>query len=57
MAQYEVSWTVKYWFTRIIETDSKQEALEISEDMGNAGIEIDYPDYTISLMKAKKVVS
>jgi hypothetical protein len=57
MAQYEVSWTIKAWYTRVIEADSKQKALEVSYDMGDGGVEIDYPDYTVSQMKAKKVVS
>ena len=57
MAQYEVNWTVKIRYTRSIEADSKQEALEVSQDMGDAGVEIEYPDYTVSQMRAKKVTS
>jgi len=56
MAQYEVSWTVKAWYTRVIEADSKQEALEVSNDMGDGGVEI-HPTFAVSQMKAKKVVS
>ena len=57
MAQYEVRWTVKYLYTRLIEADNMGEALEISEDMGDGGVEIEYPDYTVSQMRAKKVTS
>jgi hypothetical protein len=54
MAVYEVSWTAKLWYTRVIEANSRREAVEISEDMGNSGAEIDFPDYKVSEMKAKK---
>ena len=57
MAQYEVKWTVKYLYTRSIEADSKQEALEVSQDMGDGGVEIEDYDYTVSQMRAKKVTS
>ena len=55
MAVYEVSWTAKTRFTRFIEADSGREAVEISEDMGESGAEIDFPDYEVTVMKAKKL--
>lgn len=55
MAIYEVTWTTKLWFTRVIEANSRREAVEISEDMGEAGVEIDFPDYKCSTMKAREV--
>jgi len=48
---YEVSWTIK--LTRWIEASNKAEAIEISEDMGNGGMEVD--TYDITPMKAKRI--
>ena len=44
---FEVNWTVK--LTRYIEASSKQEALEISEDMGN----VQYDEFEVTPMRAK----
>ena len=55
MAVYQVTWTAKVWFTRVIEADSRREAVEISEDMGDGGVEIDFPETKFSEMKAKEV--
>ena len=44
---FEVNWTVK--FTRYIEACCKQEALEISEDMGN----VQYDEFEVNPMRAK----
>ena len=44
---FEVNWTVK--FTRYIEACCKQEALEISEDMGI----VQYDESEVSPMRAK----
>jgi hypothetical protein len=55
MKTYEVTWSIK--LTRTIEAGSKREALEISEDMGSAGVEDPAPDYEISAMKARMVSS
>ena len=53
MKTYEVTWSIK--LTRTIEAGSKREAVEISEDMGNAGVENPAPDYEVSTMKARRV--
>ena len=45
---FEVNWTMK--LTRYIEASSKQEALEISEDMGNVG---DQASFETTPMRAK----
>jgi len=45
---FEVNWTIK--LTRYIEASSKQEALEISEDMGNIG---DQASFESTPMRAK----
>ena len=37
MKVYEVTWTITH--TRIIEADSKQQAIEFSQKMGLAGLE------------------
>ena len=50
---YEVTWSVRLKYTRVIEAGSKREALEISEDMGNAGVELEDTDYSVSAMRAK----
>jgi hypothetical protein len=50
---YEVTWSVRLKYTRIIEAGSKREALEISADMGNAGAELEDTDYSVSAMRAK----
>jgi hypothetical protein len=55
MKTYEVTWSIK--LTRTIEAGSKREAVEISEDMGSAGVEDPAPDYEISAMKARMVSS
>ena len=55
MKTYEVTWSIK--LTRTIEAGSKREAIEISEDMGSAGVEDPAPDYEISAMKARMVSS
>ena len=55
MKKFEVTWTAKLWYTRVIEANSRREAVEISEDMGEAGVEIDFPDYKVSTMKARMV--
>ena len=55
MKKFEVTWTTKIWYTRDIEANSRREAVEISEDMGDAGVEIDFPDYKVSTMKARMV--
>ena len=52
MAQYEVTWTVKYLYTRSIEADNMGEALEISEDMGAE--ERTLRNITVSQMRAKR---
>ena len=44
---FEVSWTAK--FIRYIEASSKQEALEISEDMGI----VQYDESEVTPMRAK----
>ncbi|MAH49253.1 hypothetical protein CMI37_25735 [Candidatus Pacearchaeota archaeon] len=62
MAEYEVKWTVKLRYTRVIEADSKREAVEISYAMGDAGVELDCTggeygngyQYDVSQMKATR---
>ena len=57
MAIYEVTWNVKYRYTRFIEAGTKLEAVEISTDMGNAGVELEDYGYEVSRMIAKSVDS
>ena len=57
MKKFEVTWTARIWYTRVIEASSRREAVEISEDMGNGGVEIDFPDYKVSTMKAREVTA
>tara|TARA_Y100000310_G_C20139941_1_gene559791 strand:- start:204 stop:383 length:180 start_codon:yes stop_codon:yes gene_type:complete len=45
---YEVSWTIK--MTRLIDADSKQEAIALSEEMGFMG---DEASFDTTPMKAK----
>jgi hypothetical protein len=65
MPEYEVTWTVKLRYTRIIEANSKREAVEISYDRGDAGVELDCTggaggeygpgyQYDVSQMKARR---
>ena len=53
MKTYEVTWSIK--LTRTIEAGSKREAVEISEDMGDAGYGNPVADYEVSTMKARRV--
>jgi hypothetical protein len=53
MKTYEVTWSIK--LTRTIEAGSKREAVEISEDMGDAGYGNPVADYEVSTMKARMV--
>jgi len=48
---YEVTWNIKR--TRYIKAYSREHAIEISEDMGTAGVEDPPPDCDVSPMRAK----
>ena len=48
---YEVTWNIE--LTRYIKAYSREHAIEISEDMGNAGVENPPPDHDVSPMRAK----
>tara|TARA_R100000306_G_scaffold62304_1_gene68362 strand:- start:4201 stop:4368 length:168 start_codon:yes stop_codon:yes gene_type:complete len=49
MKVYEVSWSIK--LTRYITASSKQEAIDISYEMGDGGLDVD--TYDMTPMKAR----
>ena len=56
MKKFEVSWTAKLSFKRVIEANSKREAIAISEEIESI-LELAAEQIKISTMKAREVTA